>query len=119
VFEAPPVAVDLDDENDDDAAHTGNWPKIAAVVAVLMALVAGGAFAGRRYLVRAPAASVTTGMLVITTNPTGAQAIVDGQPRGETPLKVELHAGAHKVELHGAGGAKIFPVMASRAGYRR
>jgi hypothetical protein len=81
-----------------------------------MALAAGGAFAGRRFLARAPAASVTTGMLVIKTNPTGAQAIVDGQPRGETPLTVELHAGAHKLELRGAGGAKIVPVTIAAGG---
>jgi PEGA domain len=114
VFEPPPPAADIDvddtGDNDDDGALSRNWPKIAAVVAVLMALVAGGAFAGRRFLVRAPAAFVTTGVLAITTNPTGAQATVDGQPRGETPLTVELHAGAHKIELRGAGGTKIVPV---------
>jgi hypothetical protein len=117
-FEPPPPAADIadiDDDNDDDALSR-NWPRIAAVVAVLMALVAGGAFAGRRFLARAPAASVTTGMLVIKTNPAGAQAIVDGQPRGETPLTVELHAGAHKLELRGAGGAKIVPVTIAAGG---
>jgi hypothetical protein len=104
------VAADIGIDDEQDEPSSRNWTKIAAVAAVLMAVVAGGAFAGRRFLVPTPASAVTSGTLVITTNPSGAQAIVDGQSRGETPLTLELHAGAHRVELRGAGGAKTVPV---------
>jgi hypothetical protein len=110
VFEPPLVAADIGIDDEQDEPSSRNWTKIAAVAAVLMAVVAGGAFAGRRFLVPTPASAVTSGTLVITTNPSGAQAIVDGQSRGETPLTLELHAGAHRVELRGAGGAKTVPV---------
>ena len=110
VFEPPPLAADIPDDDTADEGSPRDWAKIMAVAAVLMALLAGGAFAGRRFLVAAPMAAITTGTLVITTNPTGVQAIVDNQARGETPLTIELHAGVHKVELRGVDGAKIVPV---------
>jgi hypothetical protein len=113
VFEPPPVAADIPDAADEDEASSRNWPKIAAVAAVLIAVVAGGAFAVRRIDVPSTDSAVTTGTVVITTNPSGAQAIVDGQSRGETPLTLTLHAGAHRVELRGAGGAKVIPVTIS------
>jgi hypothetical protein len=105
------VAADIHDAPGKDEESSRNWPKIAAVAAVLIAVVAGGALAVRHFSV-APAvdAAVTSGTLVITTSPSGAQAIVDGQSRGQTPLTLSLHAGAHRVELRGAGGAKVIPV---------
>jgi hypothetical protein len=47
---------------------------------------------------------------VITTNPSGAQAVVDGRPRGATPLTLALAAGPHKLELRGPGGSRTIPI---------
>ncbi len=38
--------------------------------------------------------------LVVSTNPPGVSVIVDGQPRGATPLTLELAAGAHQAGAH-------------------
>ena len=92
---------------DEDAAPS-RWPKLAAIAAAVLVLVVGGAFAGRRYLMPAPAA--TTGTLAITTNPAGAQTLVDGQLRGVTPVTLELPAGPHRIELKGPNGVKTLPV---------
>jgi hypothetical protein len=58
--------------------------------------------AARRYF-GAPAERPSTGTLAINTNPPGAQVVVDGEPRGATPVNLTLKSGAHAVELRGAG----------------
>jgi hypothetical protein len=89
------------------------WPRRNLVAAAVLALavVGGGVFAGRSYFVAAPTATAsTTGTLVITTNPSGASAYVDSQPRGLTPLRLTLPAGDHLVEIRGNGEPRTFPV---------
>jgi formylglycine-generating enzyme required for sulfatase activity len=39
------------------------------------------------------------GVVSVTSEPAGAQLLVNGEPRGVTPLKAEILAGAHPVEL--------------------
>jgi hypothetical protein len=39
------------------------------------------------------------GVVTVTSEPAGAQLLVNGEPRGVTPLKAEIMAGAHPVEL--------------------
>jgi hypothetical protein len=39
------------------------------------------------------------GVVTVTSDPAGAQLLVNGEPRGVTPLKAEIMAGAHPVEL--------------------
>ncbi|HXS89993.1 MAG TPA: PEGA domain-containing protein [Steroidobacteraceae bacterium] len=39
------------------------------------------------------------GVVTVTSEPAGAQLLVNGEPRGATPLKAEIMAGAHPVEL--------------------
>jgi formylglycine-generating enzyme required for sulfatase activity len=43
------------------------------------------------------------GVVSVTSEPAGAQLFVNGEPRGSTPLKAEIMAGAHPVELRLAG----------------
>lgn len=101
----PVASVDHDDEEE---AAARQWPKLAAAAVVLVALMAAAAFAGKREPM--PAETATTGTLSIQTNPSGAQAIVDGRPRGVTPVTLELAAGPHKVELKGPAGWRTVPV---------
>jgi len=77
------------------------WPMLAAVAAV--AIIAMGGYAARNYFVAAPPA-VTTGTLVLTTNPAGAAVSVDGEARGTTPVTLTLAAGTHQMELQTTGG---------------
>jgi hypothetical protein len=82
------------------------WVATAALVVIL---AAGGVLASKRMFPPPPTAA-TTGTLVITTNPPGAQAFVDGEGQGATPLTLTLSAGSHVVELRGAGEPRSIPV---------
>jgi hypothetical protein len=50
------------------------------------------------------------GTLVVTSNPDGVAAFVDGEPKGMTPVTVTLSAGPHLVELRGPGEPRTIPV---------
>jgi hypothetical protein len=82
-------------------------PMLAAAAAV--AIIGTGGFAASRYFSAVPAA-VSTGTLVVTTRPAGASIAVDGQSRGTTPVTLTLAAGAHHIELRGAGDPRTVPV---------
>jgi serine/threonine protein kinase len=78
---------------------------VAVAVAILVLIGGGGAIAARRLLVESePAAPKSTGTLVVNTDPSGAEATVDGTVRGFTPLTIDLPAGAHRVSLKGDFG---------------
>jgi PEGA domain-containing protein len=79
---------------------------IGAVGLVVLALA--GYFASS-FFSGAPAA-VGSGTLVVTTSPSGAETLVDGQARGVTPLSLSLPAGSHTVEVRGVGGPRSIPV---------
>jgi serine/threonine protein kinase len=83
------------------------WKWFGGAAILLPALVAGGAFTAKRV---APTPPLQMGTLVITTNLDGARALVDGEPRGETPLTIELTAGPHQIDLVGAGTTRTIPV---------
>jgi hypothetical protein len=98
-------------EEDEAEDEKPQWPRVAALGAVLVLLIAAGAFAGLSYFFSpSGAADPTTGTLVITTNPTGAEALVDGEARGVTPLTISLPPGTHKVELKSGGGGRTVPI---------
>jgi len=92
-----------------DDSSQSLWKKRAVLAAALVVLVGAGAFAAREFL--APASTPTaTGTVVFTTNPPGAQVVVDGQVRGVTPITLTVTSGPHKVDLHGANGSKTTAV---------
>lgn len=77
--------------------------------AVLAAMI-GGAFAAARY-VPAPAALFSdNGTLVIDSDPSGVELLVDGQPQGITPATVTVASGRHEVELRGAGRSRVLSI---------
>ena len=81
---------------------------IAAVAAVVV--LAGGYFAFNSVSTPAPAVETETGTLVVTSNPDGVAAFVDGEPKGMTPVTLTLSAGQHVVELRGPGEPRTIPV---------
>jgi serine/threonine protein kinase len=98
-------------EAEPEAARGGKrrmlWMGLAAVVVI----AAGGGIIMSRSMLPGPVAvSADSGTLVVTTNPTGAQAFIDGRPQGVTPITVTLPAGAHKLELRGSGEPRAIPV---------
>ena len=82
---------------------------VIAAVAVVVVL-AGGYFAFNSLSTPAPAVETETGTLVVTSNPDGVPAFVDGEPRGMTPVTLTLSAGQHVVELRGPGEPRTIPV---------
>lgn len=85
-------------------------PRPVLIAAAVTAVIAIGALLGSRWFF-APAAPPTgTGTLSVSTNPPGAQVIVDGESRGVTPLSITLPSGAHVMQLRGAGQARSIPV---------
>src|SRR5881398_2919532 len=71
-------------------AETGSnrrWLRFATAAVLAIALVGGGVIAARRYATPAPSAGPGTGLgadmgtLTVNTTPTGAEVVVDDQPR--------------------------------------
>ena len=56
--------------------------------------------AARRYFSSSP---VATGTVVVTTNPPGAQVVIDGTAQGVSPTTLTVAPGKHVLELRGAG----------------
>jgi hypothetical protein len=89
---------------------SGKFMKVAAATAVGVVAIGAVALMGaRRFWTEVPAPP-TTGTLVVTTNPAGAEAFVDGVRRGNTPITLQLIAGSHNVELRGPGEPRVIPI---------
>ncbi|HUE87095.1 MAG TPA: PEGA domain-containing protein [Vicinamibacterales bacterium] len=103
----PPASPQDDDVTGDPTRMAPTRRRWMAAAAVLVLLL-GGALFGRHYLL--PSASAEApGTLVVTTNPAGFQVFIDGQPRGVTPLTVELAPGAHELKVATEGEPRIIP----------
>jgi hypothetical protein len=105
------------DEEPDAFAYTAppSGPRVSkkAMIAagVVVALLIGGYFAAQSFFSEPAVVEATaTGTLVLTSNPDGAAAFVDGEPKGMTPLTLTLPVGEHVVELRGAGEPRSIPV---------
>jgi hypothetical protein len=75
----------------------------------VVALAVGVGVASYRYR-PALAAAEAKGLLVLSSNPSGAMVTIDGTPQGRTPFKLEVTAGEHVVELRGEGEPRTIPV---------
>jgi hypothetical protein len=105
-------ASELSDLPMDEPRHRagGRVVKIVAASVVGVVAIAAVALVGaRRFWADVPA-PLPTGTLVVTTNPDGAEAFVDGIRRGNTPLKIQLLTGSHRVELRGHGEPRVIPI---------
>ncbi|NOT26532.1 MAG: PEGA domain-containing protein [Acidobacteria bacterium] len=80
-----------------------SWIAAAAAVTAVAALLA-----WPRYMSSATAAS--NGTLTVSTNPPGAQILVDNVPRGQSPLNLSLLPGQHSVVVRGDGEPRTIPV---------
>jgi hypothetical protein len=80
--------------------HRGGARRAAVAAVLLLALAGGGTLAARRFFT--PSAALT-GTVAITTNPPGAQVLLDGQAQGVSPTELTVSPGTHVIELRGAG----------------
>lgn len=93
---------------------TASRRRLIAAAVVLLALTSGGALAARNYLM--PSAAAATGTLAVSTNPEGVGVVVDGKPRGLTPLSLSLPAGDHVLELVTEDQRRKIPVKITAGG---
>jgi hypothetical protein len=95
-----------------DKAGRPAWqsPWAAAAVLMLIAVTTGVTFLGGGKSAAPAATPASTGTLEIGTNPAGVAVIIDGANRGNTPLTVNLAAGAHVVELVSETDRRQVPV---------
>jgi len=106
--EPPPVHREAETEEMTNSSPWWRRRWIAAVV-VLGVLGSAGAYAGRWYLTP-PAVAEATGTLIVESNPPGAAALVDGEPRGFTPLTLMLSPGAHVLEVVSGAERRTIPL---------
>ena len=78
-----------------------DWTRYAIAGVVVLALVVGGVFALRRH--GSAGASGDTGTLSVSSNPAGAQLLVDGKLAGVTPATLTLPQGDHTLTLRASG----------------
>jgi serine/threonine protein kinase len=91
------------------------YGRMALGMVALVVLSLGG-FAARRYVgtpAMPPVPGAGVGSVNISSNPPGAQVLVDGLTRGMTPLTLTLKAGGHLVELRGNGEPRTVPITVS------
>jgi hypothetical protein len=108
-------AVDRSETREKQGMPWWRQPRVAAAAAALVVLVLGGALLSRSYL---PSASAEApGTLTVTTNPAGVPVVIDGEPRGVTPLTLELAPGRHELRLAANGGnARVIPLTITAGG---
>jgi len=105
-----PHSVERQAERHDIVEPTPWWRQrwVAAMV-VLGVLASIGAVAGRSYLTPSAVAEAT-GTLIVESNPAGAAALVDGAPRGFTPLTLTVSPGSHVLEVVSGSERRTIPV---------
>ena len=88
--------------------------RMIVLVAALLTLIGGGAYAWRFYAgdpAAIPALASTSGTLIVQSNPAGVQVFVDGIDRGMTPARLSVAPGAHILELRGRGVPRVIPLQ--------
>jgi hypothetical protein len=101
---------DPEPEQEPRALALRQWKPMLAVGLALLVLIGGGMYAFQYFASPAPIGA-SVGTLIVDSNPPGAQVVVDGEPRGTTPANLTLKAGAHTLELRGAGEPRVIPLM--------
>jgi hypothetical protein len=87
--------------------------KLIAAAVVLIALIAGGAYASRKF---GGAPEPALGMLIVQSSPAGVEVFVDGVSRGMTPARVSVPGGSHILELRGRGVPRVIPLQVPAGG---
>jgi PEGA domain-containing protein len=106
------------DHSETREKHGMPWwrqPRVAAAAVAIVALAGGGALLSRSSL--SSASAEAPGTLTVSTNPAGVPVVIDGEPRGVTPLTLELAPGRHELRLAANGGnARVIPLTITAGG---
>ena len=106
---APPVAPVEPVRQSVAATNPLSRVKLAAAAALLISVTSAITLGALRYMA-APVAADGMGTLLVQTNPSGASVDIDGQPRGMTPLSLDLSPGRHTLKLANEGNVRSMPI---------
>lgn len=108
------ATLEFAEETAESATSSGALPKFnrahtSALIAgiVLVGFITAGVYWKDRWQ---PSTAATGGSLRIESDPAGAQVSLDGQPRGLTPLSLEMPAGTYTLTVQHGTGIKEMPV---------
>ena len=88
----------------------GRVAGLVVVGAVLIGAAFAAVHAGSARDAGSSAVTPTTGIVEITSQPAGATVAIDGEPRGVTPLRLPVIAGAHVIEVSSGGMKSSLPL---------
>lgn len=91
------------------APATSGAQRVAVIVLALLA-VGQAAYIGAR-LMLTPAQAAPASVLIVNSEPTGADVFIDGQRRGETPFRADVPPGDHVLELRKNGRSRTIPLI--------
>src|SRR5262249_60092436 len=96
-------------------AAASGWKKLSApvpagVVAAVALVVAGALLGGRALSLGSIAREPQTATLTVQTRPAGSEVLIDGQPRGVTPLTLSLVSGAHSLAVRHGADERVVPL---------
>ena len=86
------------------AAAVSQVMRSAALLVIAAGIVGGLTWGGYSYY----SSKLVPGTVVIESNPTGADILIDGAAKGVTPLTIDLAPGQHKLELRRRGNSRQF-----------
>jgi len=85
-------------------------PLVIAAASILAAAALGALAVRTLPFLRSGAGQAKTGRLTIDTRQVTAEVIVDGEPRGVTPLTLSLPAGPHTLTVKSEGDQRVVPL---------
>jgi hypothetical protein len=88
---------------------------VLVAVLALAVIGEGGYIAYSQWRARA-AAPPETGSVTVTSEPSGSPVMIDGTPRGATPLTVQIEPGSHRIEVGSGAQAHTRHVTVTRGG---
>jgi len=113
-------ATDRDEPASDGAAEertrsAGGKKRLFGIAAAAVLVLAVGGYLSFQHFVSSEP-PLTTGTLIVESQPSGLAVAVDGTPRGTTPVKLTLPAGAHRMELETGGQVRVIPITITAGG---
>ena len=88
------------------APRAGRVTRKVLIVALSFAILASAGFTGYNAVRARWLATPATGLLTVTSNPVGAEVLIDGVRRGVTPLTTNIVLGAHRMTVRAGGVSK-------------
>lgn len=82
-----------------------------SAVAALLLVVSGGAYLGARSFLGLPSFLSPTGHLTVESRPAGLEVLLNGKPKGTTPLVMEVRAGRYTLALRSSRSTTLVPVL--------